>query len=250
MAKANLKNLQGTWNIETLELDGQKMPSGEAAIAIEGSRFTTTAMGGEYAGEVSVDETTSPKSFDLRFDAGPEAGNTSYGIYELTGDTWKICLTLRGGTRPRQFATTPGSGLALETLRRAAKPAKRANLAAAELVGEPAPELAGEWRMVSALMSGKPLNPAYVKIGRRLATPGAMEVKVGPQSIMKASYAVDRSAAPMQMNYLLSTGRAQAGIWKLEGNQLTTCFAPPGQPRPTAFSSTPADAHTLTVWTR
>ncbi|MCU1232083.1 MAG: hypothetical protein JWP63_50 [Candidatus Solibacter sp.] len=248
MAKADLKILQGTWNIETLEMDGQSMPAGEAAITIQGSRFTTTAMGGEYSGEVAVDEKVSPKSFDLHFDSGPEKGNTSYGIYELDSDRWKICLTLRGGTRPKKFATKAGSGLALETLKRAAKATGKAKVAAAEVVGEPAPELAGEWSMVSVSMSGKPLNPEYVRVGRRIATASEMEVKVGPQSVMKASYAVDRSTSPMQMNYRLSNGREQAGIWKLEGRRLTTCFASPGQERPADYSSAAGDGRTLSVW--
>ena len=162
--------------MESLEMDGQKMPTGGAAITIKGSRFTTTAMGGEYAGRLELDETTSPKSFNLHFDSGPETGNTSYGIYELDAGTWKICLTLRGGTRPRKFATKAGSGLALEILKRAAK--SKAKPVPAAITGDPAPELAGEWSMVSAIMSGKPLDPEYVKIGRRIATAGDLQVKV------------------------------------------------------------------------
>ncbi len=59
-----------------------------------------------------------PKTFKLHFTTGPEAGNTSAGIYELDGDTWKICLALRGDNRPESFATAPGSGHACETLKR------------------------------------------------------------------------------------------------------------------------------------
>jgi uncharacterized protein (TIGR03067 family) len=248
-ATADLKKLQGTWTIETLEMDGQNLPTGQAAITITKSRFTTSAMGGEFAGGFEVDESSSPKSFNLRFDSGPETGNTSYGIYELDGDNWKICLTLRGGTRPTTFATRPGSGLALETLKRA-EAVEKTKPSPAPPVGEPASELAGEWKMLSAVMSGQPLNPEHVKIGKRIATASEMEVKVGSQSIMKASYAVNRTAAPMEMNYRLSTGREQVGIWTLEGGRLTTCLASPGQDRPAEFSSTAGDGRTLTVWER
>ncbi len=246
----DLKALQGKWIIVSLEMDGQTMPSAEAAIAVKAGRFTTTAMGGEYSGPLDVDETTAPKSFNLHFEAGPEKGNTSYGIYELDADTWKICLTLRGGARPKKFATKPGSGLALETLKRATKGKAKANPAPAKLDGEPAPELAGEWSMVSAVMSGKPLNPDYVQIGRRIATESELQVKVGPQTMMKATYAVDRSHTPKQMNYRLSDGRAQAGIWEFDGTQLKTCFAAPGQQRPSEFVSIGGDGRTFSVWTR
>jgi uncharacterized protein (TIGR03067 family) len=248
----DLESLQGTWNIVSLEMDGQPMPSGEACIRIKSSRFTTTAMGGEYSGRVELDESTSPKSFNLRFEQGPETGNTSYGIYELDGDTWKICLTLRGGTRPAKFATRPGSGLALEVLKRAAKGTAKARPAAAhaELSGEPAPELAGDWRMVSAIMSGKPLEAEYVKMARRIATAGEVQVKIGPQTVLKAAYAVDRGTSPGQMNYRLADGRIQAGIWEWNGVNLMTCFAPPGRPRPTEFLSAAGDGRTFAVWTR
>lgn len=224
------------------------MPAGGAAITIKRGRFTTTAMGGEYSGRFEVDETTSPKSFNLHFESGPETGNTSYGIYELEAGAWKICLTLRGGTRPRKFATKAGSGLALEILKRAAKTKAKGKPAAIALTGGPAPELGGEWWMVSVIMSGRPLNPEYVKIGRRIATASNLQVKVGPQTVLKAVYAVDRSTSPMQMNYQLPDGRTQSGIWKVEGKQLTTCFASPGLPRPADFSSASGDGRTLSVW--
>jgi uncharacterized protein (TIGR03067 family) len=247
-ASQDLKMLQGTWNIESLEMDARKMPAGGAAITIKGSRFTTTAMGGEYAGRFEVDETTSPKSFNLHFDSGPETSNTSYGIYELEADTWKICLTLRGGTRPTKFATKAGSGLALEILKRAAKTKGKAKPVPVALTGGPAAELAGEWSMVSAIMSGQPLDPQYVRIGRRIATASDLQVKIGPQTVLKAVYAVDRSTSPKQINYQLPDGRTQSGIWKLEGKHLTTCFAAPGQPRPTDFSSGSGDGRTFSVW--
>jgi len=47
-----------------------------------------------------------------------EKGNTNPGIYELDADTWKICIATRGAVRPSSFASSPGSGFALETLMR------------------------------------------------------------------------------------------------------------------------------------
>jgi uncharacterized protein (TIGR03067 family) len=246
--KSDLKSLQGKWNIVSLEMEGRSMPCGEAAIVVKGSRFTTTAMGGEYSGTLHVDEGTAPKSFDLNFETGPEAGNTSYGIYELAADTWRICLTLHRGARPKSFATRAGSGLALETLKRAARGKVKAKASAAELSGEPAPELSGEWVMVSAIMSGKPLDPEYVKIGRRIATDSELQVRIGTQTVLKAAYAVDRSHTPKQINYRLSDGRTQAGIWEWDGTQLKTCFASPGQPRPLELASVPGDGRTFSVW--
>ena len=117
----DLQNLQGTWNIVSLELEGQTIPAGMlggARIVIQADKFVSLAMGATYEGTIEIDAAPSPKTFNLHFTTGPEAGNTSPGIYELDADTWKICLALRGDNRPESFATAPGSGHACETLKR------------------------------------------------------------------------------------------------------------------------------------
>ncbi|SRR5258706_710347 len=90
-----------------------------AKIAIQGDRFTTTGMGAQYNGAVQLDESKTPPQIDLKFESGPEKGNTNLGIYELDSDTWKLCLATRGPARPATFATKPGTGIALEVLQRA-----------------------------------------------------------------------------------------------------------------------------------
>src|SRR5205807_1617746 len=101
-----------------------------------GTKFTTAAMGSTYDGTLSLDVTKKPKRFDLKFTKGPEKGNTSLGIYELDGDTWKICLGLTGKSRPTKFATKPGSGHALETLKRGEVAAEKVEPESAAPVGE------------------------------------------------------------------------------------------------------------------
>jgi uncharacterized protein (TIGR03067 family) len=82
-----------------------------------------------------------------------------------------------------------------------------------------------------------------------MATACEVTVKFGPDVVLNARYAVDRSCTPMTMDYLLAGGQAQHGIWALEDKRLTTCFGAPGKPRPAEFASTPGDGRTLTVWT-
>lgn len=91
---------------------------GSARIVIQQDKFVSLAMGATYEGTIEIDAGQSPKTFNLHFTAGPEAGNTSPGIYELDGENWKICLALRGDNRPQGFATAPGSGHACEILKR------------------------------------------------------------------------------------------------------------------------------------
>lgn len=98
----------------------------------------------------------------MLFTAGLEKGNRNLGIYELDGDTWKLCLAMRVPNRPKSFATTPGDGLALETCTRASaatesKPAKSASAKEnsaqkSAAAGGPATELEGEWQMIPAVI--------------------------------------------------------------------------------------------------
>lgn len=115
----DMENLQGHWDVTSLEVDETAFPFAGARIIIEGDRFTSLAMGAAYGATVTVDAGTTPKTFSLHFTEGPEAGHTNFGIYELDGDEWKICLNMTGGPAPAAFATSPGSGNALETLHRA-----------------------------------------------------------------------------------------------------------------------------------
>jgi len=247
----DLEKLQGGWTIVSLEVDGQKLGGMGARMEVRGKKFTTSGMGADYSGALSVNQEARPKSFDLKFETGPEAGNTSLGIYELDGDSWKICLTTRGSERPREFAAPAGSGIALEILQRtgtgqsAEAPAAAAGAIAA---GEGAEELAGEWKATTLVRDGDALPPSMLSYGKRTATANEVTVKFGPQVILKARYSVDRSKSPMTMDYELADGKRQAGIWKFEGGQLTTCFGAPGAVRPAEFASTKGDGLTLAVW--
>ena len=81
----DLECLQGTWNVVSLEMDGQKVSGGDARIVVRGSRFTSISMGATYEGTVTVHAASAPRGLDLRFEEGPEKGNTNFGIYEQIG---------------------------------------------------------------------------------------------------------------------------------------------------------------------
>jgi uncharacterized protein (TIGR03067 family) len=258
--KTDLNKLQGAWNVVSLETDGQEMADASsmgAQIVVSGDKFSTVSMGAAYEGIVRVDAAQKPKTFDLVFTSGPEKGNTNLGIYELNGDTWKICLDTLGKGRPKKFATTAGSGLALETLTRATgdkstgkRPASaaQAEIPLPDIPLESAPELEGEWAMLSCVQSGKALDAEYLKYGKRVAHDNETKITMAGQVIVQAKYTVDRKASPMTMDYFLSGGRKQLGIYRLDGETLTICFAGPGKERPANFASSAGDGRTFAVW--
>src|SRR5690349_19137852 len=107
----DLELLQGVWVVSSLDMEGRSMPAGmlaDARITVKEDRFTSTGMGAEYSGKIELDPLQSPRQIDMKFDAGPEAGNINRGIYELAGDTWKLCLATSGTVRPADFTAAPG----------------------------------------------------------------------------------------------------------------------------------------------
>jgi len=155
--KPGMEELQGTWDIVSLELDGRKYPPGGSRIAIHGDRFESLNMGAEYSGTISVDASANPKTFDLHYEKGPEAGKTSLGIFELEADRWTICLGLAGVGRPTEFVAAPGAGHALEKLKRNRGGASE-RIPVADQTAPVVAELEGEWSMVSCLQDGQPID--------------------------------------------------------------------------------------------
>lgn len=242
----DLARLQGAWRLRSLQLDGQEMPTG-GGIEIDGGRFKTLGMGAEYSGAVEIDDAAKPKRLDLVFTDGPEAGNRNRGIYQLDGDTWKICMNMAGKARPRAFAAAPGSGNALEVFTRGAPVAVASEAVVETPSGEG--ELVGEWEMVTAFQSGHELDAAMARTGRRVTTATHTTTYFGKQVFLNAEYTSDPSQSPKTID-LHAKGKTQLGIYEVDGDLLKICFAAPGNPRPADFSTQAGDGRTSAVWKR
>lgn len=115
------QRFEGTWRFISLDAEGMKL--GEEALMaykliLKGKDFTMQAPEATYKGTYKVDVSKMPKTIDVMFTEGPEKGNTSLGIYELTDDTYKVCIGLTGKDRPTEFVSKPGSGHVIEILER------------------------------------------------------------------------------------------------------------------------------------
>lgn len=259
-----LQQLQGTWNIISLEVDGDSLPAGDGRIVILKDSFESLGMGPVYKGKLSLDTAQKPWAIDMKFTAGPEQGNVNRGIFEFKGDSWRLCLQMTGGDRPAKFSTRGGGGLALEVLERfdpeakpatksanrkpAAKATKAAQAPKVDFPSDPVPELAGEWAMITCVMNGQPLEAEYVRMGRRVATGNETTIYMGEHPILQARYAIRRDGAPDSIDYLLKNGQVQEGIFRLGGQGLEVCFSPVGKPRPKEFSSVKGDGRTWATW--
>jgi len=61
------------------------------------------------------DSATQPKGMSVTGTEGPNSGKTFPAIYELKGDTLRICYDLSGAKRPTEFKSVAGTKLYLVT---------------------------------------------------------------------------------------------------------------------------------------
>jgi uncharacterized protein (TIGR03067 family) len=124
------KGLQGTWALQSLQIDGQAMPvdalkGGRPALGprlvVAGERYTLYLAGKPVFLRCKLDPAHTPGWIDLTFFRGPAKGKVFRGIYKLEGDRFTICrATEPGKGRPAAFATGPKSGLILGVWKRVA----------------------------------------------------------------------------------------------------------------------------------
>jgi uncharacterized protein (TIGR03067 family) len=122
--KAELAKLQGTWHVIGVEENGQKTPEDKlkeanGTVTIQADKHTLK-LGGQDRGTATIklDPNAKPKQYDLHITEGPEKGKVLQGIYELEGDTWRLCLSKDGKSRPTEFAGKANTTWVLVTMKK------------------------------------------------------------------------------------------------------------------------------------
>lgn len=124
-AKKDQKKLQGTWEAAEVVLNGAPVPDDARkgiTFTFSADKMTLTGPGGigkrEYT--FTLDPTQMPKAIDTVPQDGPFKGKSAPAIYELKGDTLKLCIPNRPTSeRPKTLESTKGSSLGLFVLKRA-----------------------------------------------------------------------------------------------------------------------------------
>jgi uncharacterized protein (TIGR03067 family) len=116
--------MQGAWLVAAAELGGKPFPDEvrkSIKLTLEGDTYTVTVGKNPDRGTVKLDPAAKPKAMDVTGTEGPNKGKTFPAIYELDGDTLKICYDLSGKGRPTAFKTAEGTQLFLVTYEREKK---------------------------------------------------------------------------------------------------------------------------------
>jgi uncharacterized protein (TIGR03067 family) len=114
---------EGIWRVVSLEMDGTREPDRAAQkITVTNYRDGTWVVkvdGLEAArGASRIDPTRKPKTIDFTPAGDDSKGQTLHGIYEIDGNSRRLCFAGAGKERPTDFSARPGSGHVLVVLRR------------------------------------------------------------------------------------------------------------------------------------
>jgi uncharacterized protein (TIGR03067 family) len=120
-----LKKFEGTWTVESVVAGGMEIPIDNfkgMTVIFEGDKYTVK-IGDEVIQKATqkLDPSKSPKTMDGTVSEGPHKGTVILGIYEISGDTLKICFDPEGKKRPTEFKTAAGSQTTLAVYKRAKK---------------------------------------------------------------------------------------------------------------------------------
>ena len=119
--KEDIELMDGTWLPVEGEMAGEPFPDEvleSLKLTMSDGKYTAYVEGQLDTGTVKLDPTTEPKSMDVIGIQGPNQGRAFLGIYELKGDTLRICYDLTAGSRPAEFKTADGSSQFLVSYKR------------------------------------------------------------------------------------------------------------------------------------
>jgi uncharacterized protein (TIGR03067 family) len=112
-AKKDLERMTGTWAVIEAENDGKAVPADvvkKMKLVQKQAEWTFYGDDEAVSGKDKLDPSKTPRAVDTLMTAGRAKGKTVLGIYEIKGDTMKVCWAEPGRPRPTAFTAQPGSG--------------------------------------------------------------------------------------------------------------------------------------------
>lgn len=109
--KSDLDKYQGEWVLVSEEFEGKTVAakdlvddSKDLSYTVRGDKLLYTSRGEDRWATIHLDQTKSPKTYDLVRDDG----RPLKGIYTWDAETIQICSADDGGDRPKEFKTKAG----------------------------------------------------------------------------------------------------------------------------------------------
>ncbi|WP_406695641.1 TIGR03067 domain-containing protein [Singulisphaera sp. Ch08] len=103
--------------------------------------------------------------------------------------------------------------------------------------------LQGTWRSIAMVFDGRRIPPAALEHRRIIVIDDKFAVVDKDRTLRRGTLQINATTTPRQIDTLPAdgpnTGKINQGIYELANDILRICWAPPGEPRPTNFSSEP-----------
>jgi uncharacterized protein (TIGR03067 family) len=118
------KDIQGVWSPVEAALGTQKMSQDflkTTRLRVANDQYEVVVGKDADRGRLKLDSGAKTKAMDIIGTEGPNKGKTFLAIYELKGDTLRICYDLSGEKRPTDFKTGDEKSLFLVTYKRVKK---------------------------------------------------------------------------------------------------------------------------------
>ena len=111
----------------------------------------------------------------------------------------------------------------------------------------------GTWKLVSGEQNGEDEPQADLARSSLVIVGNKHTVTIG-DAVLKGTHKIDTSKSPMAIDAQDTAGpfvgMSLKGIFKVDGDELTVCFAPPGEDRPVEFTTKNGKAALMHVWRR
>jgi uncharacterized protein (TIGR03067 family) len=131
------------------------------------------------------------------------------------------------------------------------------DMAKEELIRQDYERLTGTFSLVSGVVNGKPVPEEVRKKTILITDHNKFTVSTGDEAgtSSRGTFVIDPTQTPKRADSLQADGpdkgKTVLGIYEIiDDNHKRACWAPVGQPRPTAFSSEPGSGHILQLWER
>jgi uncharacterized protein (TIGR03067 family) len=250
-AKNELARFEGVWRFALVEVDGVKQPEvpfeTHKMVILKDGRFVIMQGNRITRGNIKMNPSKSPKQYDVQ--VGGAAAMTAHGVYELDGDTCKLCFPLKGGERPTDLESKPGGGRLFHIFKRDKADLKET------LIAIDRQDMAGRWQMQSEIVNGVevPAEQARRK-SVEFDTKGKAKILDDGKLLGTGTINIDPTQQPMRIEIAEkgSDGSETTilGIYKIESDSLTICRTSDGKSLPEDFSSKTGSGNTLRAFKR
>jgi uncharacterized protein (TIGR03067 family) len=236
--KKDRRQIEGTWRIVALEINGNKAADEDAQkLSVDNGSDGTWSLrseGNEISkGTTTIDPTQKLKTIDITPTEGDDKGKLFLGIYELGQKTRKLCFAPAGQARPTEFSLMPGSEHILVVFERDL----------AEAIKIDRKRIEGTWRVVAIEINGDKVEDEVAKkITITIGADGSWNVDVDGNQAVQGTSTIDPIKTLKSIDFTPTTGddkgKQSLGLYEVSDNELKFYVAPSGQARPTEFSPT------------